>query len=321
MACYSPLTAFRSQDGGVVFNRFEGYSDCPISLPCGQCIGCRLRKSQEWALRCTHEASLHEQNCFITLTFNDDNIPPFNSLDVSHVQLFMKRLRKYFADKHSISQGIRVYYAGEYGDLNQRPHYHLIIFGASFDHDKYLWEKSPSGALLYRSPSLESLWQFGYSSVGDVNFESAGYVARYTMKKVNGDMASEHYIRQDLSTGEIYWIKPEFSAMSRAGGIGKPWIMKYLSDVYPSDFIVYNNHKLFPPRFYDNYLESVNPVMYEDVKASRLARFINDGYLDDSDKNWEKLGVFDYDSTPDRLAVRHECHTRAIVSLKRSLSV
>ena len=116
MACYTPLKGYRSTEltkngkRKIVFNRNHGFADLPVTVPCGQCIGCRLERSRQWAIRCTHEASLWEKNCFITLTYNDENLPKDGSLDVTHFQKFMKRLRK----KHGA--GIRFYHCGEYGD-------------------------------------------------------------------------------------------------------------------------------------------------------------------------------------------------------------
>lgn len=319
MPCYDPVYGYMSTDGGFTTSVSVGYKDRRMAVPCGRCVGCRLKKSREWAVRCSHEAAFHKQNCFITLTFDDDNLPFMGSLDVSHPQLFMKRLRQYFARKFGIKSGIRVYYSGEYGTKFDRPHYHLIVFGVNFDHDKYLFSRTSAGSALYRSPSLESLWPFGFSSVGDVTFESAGYVARYTMKKVCGEQAKDYYARFDVSTGEVFHLKPEFSAMSRDGGVGLPWIKQYLSDVYPSDFIVYNGFKLSPPRFYDNYLEKVNPELYFSIKEKRISAMIASCDFLESDKAWLKLGVHNYDSTPDRLLVRNECHLSRSSSLVRSL--
>ena len=143
MVCYYPLQAWRSLDylkglkSTIVFS-----SDTPsdgvyssLTLPCGQCIGCRLNYSRNWAIRCVHESSLHEHNCFITLTYNDENLPLNGSLDLKHFQDFMKRLRK------KVSVPIRYFHCGEYGSRLQRPHYHLLLFGLDFP-DKKFWKMS-----------------------------------------------------------------------------------------------------------------------------------------------------------------------------------
>jgi hypothetical protein len=134
MPCYFPITAWRSKDGKneagkwpVVFKPTAGYLDKELKLPCGRCIGCRLERSRQWAVRCVHEASLHEKNCFITLTYSPENLPKDGSLDVSHFQKFMKRFRKRFGP------GIRFFHCGEYGESLSRPHYHACIFGFDFE--------------------------------------------------------------------------------------------------------------------------------------------------------------------------------------------
>ena len=158
MACYRPLRAYalRNAEGKmqVSFKRKIGYE--PIWLPCGQCIGCRLERSRQWAMRCMHEAQMYDRNCFVTLTYDDEHLPPNGSLNKRDFQLFMKRLRKRYGS------GIRYYQCGEYGELLGRPHHHAILFNFDFD-DKVLWSVR-DGVRLYRSASLEQLWPHGYSN-------------------------------------------------------------------------------------------------------------------------------------------------------------
>ena len=130
MPCFSPLDGYRSRTvnasgkRSIVFDIHEGFHDRPVSVPCGQCVGCRLEKSRQWAMRCVHEASLYDENCFITLTYDDEFLPVGGSLDKGAFPRFMKRLRKKFEPRR-----IRFYHAGEYGDRFGRPHYHALLFG------------------------------------------------------------------------------------------------------------------------------------------------------------------------------------------------
>ena len=66
--------------------------------------------------------------------------------------------------------------------------------------------------------------------VGDVSFQSAGYVARYSLKKVNGDLAAAHYRRVDPDTGEVFDLVPEFAHMSLKPGIGASWFDRFYGD-------------------------------------------------------------------------------------------
>ena len=267
-----------------------------LKVPCGQCRGCRLRKSAEWATRCMHEATLHTDNCFITLTYNDDNLPHDFSLDVTHFQKFMKRLRFHFAPKR-----IRFFHCGEYGDKFGRPHYHAIIFGLDFD-DKVFWTTN-NGFPLYRSKTLDELWPYGFSSIGAVTFESAAYVARYNMKKVNGKKAKEHYEWIHPITGQIFDRKPEYITMSRRPGIASDWFDRYYNDVYPHDRVIVNGRPLRPPRFYDGRFELINPSGFEQVKFMREER--SKLYIDNN--------------TPDRLLVREKVLELSLKRLPRPL--
>lgn len=275
MTCFSPLSAWQTDDGEIVFVE-RGSIRRALSLACGQCYGCRLARSRDWATRVLHEAKLHADNCFITLTFSDKHCP--DSLDYRLFQLFMKRLRKRFGK-------VRFYMCGEYGEKFSRPHFHACLFGFDFP-DRVYFRRLPSGSKIFTSAILESLWTYGFSSVGEVTFESAAYVARYVMKKVYGEASVNHYCVVDGDTGECFDRCPEFTRMSLKPGIGRGWIERYERDVYPHDYVVVNGMKFKPPKYYDKYLEVVNPDEWEHVRMVREKAFCG------------------HDSSPDRLRTR-----------------
>ena len=114
MPCYNPLVAWRVE-GKMVFNKPPGSYKLlkPYNLPCSKCIGCRMNYARSWALRCQLEAMSHEHNCFITLTFNNDELLKRDnpwSVDVKDFQLFMKKFRKKF------NKTVRFFHCGEYGE-------------------------------------------------------------------------------------------------------------------------------------------------------------------------------------------------------------
>jgi hypothetical protein len=235
------------------------------SIPCKQCIGCRLDRSRQWAIRCMHEASLYEDNCFITLTYANEHLPKNKQLCERDMQLFFKRLRKRFKGIK-----IRYFYAGEYGDpkKTRRPHYHVILFNLDFADKKY-W-KTVKGFPYYKSKLLdEKIWKKGFCVLGGVTFESAAYTARYVTKKVNGKAAEQHYKAYNPYTGESYQLIPEYSRSSTSRGIGYDYYKKWFSDIYPSDEVVVRGHVCKPPEYYDRMLEQEHPEMYLQIKARR----------------------------------------------------
>lgn len=301
MTCYHPLKAYRSRETNpktgkrqITFNRPQGYADLPLELPCGQCIGCRLERSRQWAIRCIHEAARHEENSFITLTYDDDHLPEDRSLNVRHFQLFMKKLRKNNDHK------IRFYHCGEYGDTTDRPHYHAILFGHDFE-DKILWKNNNDNPL-YISDSLTETWGKGFCTIGDVTFQSAAYVARYVMKKINGDHAQDHY-QYINEYGEVFDRKPEYTTMSRRPGIGHGWFSKYQGEVYPRDEVIVNAHPVRPPKYYDRILENENPKAYRKVRGKRV----------------QKAKEHSHDQTPERLKVREKVQNARLQLLPRKV--
>ncbi len=263
MPCYSPLRGFKGRGGAFVFQRREAILPVPFSVPCGQCIGCRLERSRQWAVRCMHEAQLHEDNSFITLTYSPEKMPDGGTLVLHHFQDFMKRLRSRLSPRK-----IRFFHCGEYGEKLGRPHYHACIFGYGFPDRKHF--KDVNDQALFVSAFLSSVWGFGFCTLGSLTFESAAYVARYCCKKVTGDLAHDHYWRVNEDTGECFQVEPEYATMSRRPGIGSGWFEKFGSEVYPSDEVIVGGRRCKPPRFYDSLYEVESPADYEAVKRKRM---------------------------------------------------
>lgn len=278
MTCYHPLTAYRYLNGvnenGKSIIRFNA-AGCnfldweEIKLPCGKCIGCRLERSRQWAIRCVHEALLSEKSCFITLTYNDDHLHPSGSLRFHKKEFvdFMKRLRKHYA-KQGIK--IRYFHCGEYGELWQRPHHHAILFGVDFKEDRFHIETTKLGFPLYTSPTLEKIWSdrdgkpFGFVRIGECTFETVAYVARYVTKKINGEAAYDHY----------YGREPEYITMSRRPGIGYDWLFANPEIYNYDEIIIRDNLKCRPPGYYDRKFEEVAPDFMQAIKQRRKVKAI-----------------------------------------------
>jgi len=209
-----------------------------------------------------HEASLHEDNSFITLTYDRDHLPQGGTLIKKHYQDFMKRTRK----RHT-GRNIKYFHCGEYGDENRRPHYHAILFGLAFP-DQVFYKTSKDGSLLYQSEELQKLWPFGFSTVGEVTFESAAYVARYAMKKLTfyGEDAYEHI---DLDTGEVTRLQHEYTTRSLKPAIGKLWLKEFKDEVYSSDSVTMRGREMKPPKYYDRCLEVQDIDAYTAIKEAR----------------------------------------------------
>lgn len=259
MTCFYPIDAW-DRFGEIVFHEPKEETFPPFrkfQVPCGRCIGCRIDRSKDWALRCVLEASLHAENCFVTLTYDNDHLPENGSLVLEDLQKFIKRLRKKFPERI-----IRYYACGEYGSERSRPHYHLCLFGFDFP-DKRVWSKGDTqGSFYYRSADLESLWRFGYSIIGEVTYESAAYVARYINKKILGD--------KDLQDQIYQGRKPEFSVMSRRPGIASNFFEHYQGDVFPKDFITMNGKRFKPSRYFDKLYKKINEPEYIKLKEKRI---------------------------------------------------
>lgn len=305
MPCYHLNHAWlpKSGKGRPHFQYNPQYSGEWIQLPCGQCIGCRIDKSRAWAVRCMHEAQTIEEDHgpgkskFVTLTYAPEHLPKNGSLQLRQLQKFLKRYRK------STDHEIRYFACGEYGANLSRPHYHLILFNADLGETKQIG-RTKQGHALHSSQKIERSWPYGYNWTGEVTFQSAAYVARYIMKKVNGAEANTHYNDLDKKTGEIYSSKqPEFITMSRRPGLGKDYYDRYKSDIYPSDCCIIDNKKYPVPSYYDKLLELEDPELLKELKAKRKI---------EADKQAK-------DQTTDRLRIREQFKQKQTKLLVREL--
>ena len=252
-----------------------------IEVPCRHCVGCMLDRSRDWATRCMLEASYHEHNCFITLTYNDDHLPakreiidtdgviaksPYNSLQKKDFQNFMKRLRK-----HLEPLKIRFFACGEYGSKTFRPHYHAIIFGYDFP-DKVFLKSNFRGDKYYISKELQDAWSdpndhkpIGNILVTDISFDTCAYVARYCLKKSDNDMSAFY---------KIFNVDPEFTLMSRKPGIGRDYYEENKDKIYEDGRIILSDIKgvkiLRPPKYYDKLYDIDSPLEFEEIKEQRF---------------------------------------------------
>lgn len=307
MSCYHPLKAFQigfhpsgkpkykicSYDVECVYVKDDGSSFASsvlnynplykcvsdfIEIPCGKCIGCRLQQSREWATRILLESQDHDENWFVTLTYDDEHIPEIDfakSVDFDtgelldsgslqtlckrDLQLFNKRLRKeYKNDK------IRFFACGEYGEKTARPHYHVIYFGLHVKDLKFL-KMSRLGDKYYISDTITRLWGNGHVLLAQLTWESAAYVARYVTKKFTGDMAKYWY--DDIG------LTPPFTLMSRRPGIASNYFDENSVDLLKFDGGVIstkNGAKIYPnPRYFKKKLDLLFPEEYSNIKEQK----------------------------------------------------
>lgn len=319
MTCYRPVLGYRAEainpdtrKRGVVFNPLKAVnSTSPLRFPCGKCRGCRLDRSEAWAVRICHEAQMHEANSFITLTYAPEHYPEDGSVSLRDLQLFLKRARK------RTGKPLRYFACAEYGEENQRAHYHLCLHGEDFSADRVLHRKSEFGPV-YKSALLSDLWKFGHHEIGNVTFKSAAYVSRYVTSVITGDKAASHYLREHPHSGQVVQVRPPFAVQSRNPGLGATWFDKYKGDAFPSDFLVVEGRKVAVPKFYLDMLEAMNvetvrhlpkygitikSTLYDDVLAKRV----------------ENARPHKWNNTFERLAVREEVRAARTKSLVRPL--
>lgn len=296
MSCASPIYAYYEEKPGpngkrrLSFSRTGGVlHGRAIALPCGKCVECRLARSNELGIRCYHESKMHPVSVFLTLTYDDDNLPYSGSLVKRHLQLFHKRLRKYFwkYDKRRV----RHFSCGEYGSTTKRAHYHVCLFGGDFI-DKRYYGKSELGHDIFSSQILDLLWSHGQCKIGEFNLDTARYTARYCVDKIDGEQRDDGYYLGVDEYGVVCERQPEFGLMSLKPGIGASWYEKFGHECRRHDNVIIGNKSYPVPRYYDKMFEKLDPHGYAAIK--RLRSPIHS--FDDFDR------VFDDNTTGRRIA-------------------
>ena len=285
MTCFHPLEGAKIAYDGDPSSTYVSFRSKDLEHPnrvgtqyvgCGQCLGCRLESSRQWAMRCVAELACHQNACFLTLTFDNEHLPENGSISKSFFKNWMKKFRERIRydtaikvrvpgkKKPQLIGGveIRFFGCGEYGDRRGRPHYHVIVFGYRPD-DLVFREITRNGDVLYTSEFIKESWPYGFHTVGEVTFESCAYVARYVTKKYMGKAKSAHY-------GEL---EPEFIHMSRKNGIGFEWFKKYRKDVFPLDEFEFRGRIYKPPKYFDQLLKKLDFEEYHAVKCKREEKF------------------------------------------------
>lgn len=254
-------------------------------LPCGQCIACRLNYGRSWAVRMMLESEYHANNYFLTLTYDDYHLPTGTFYDVGekklkdtdlnprHLQLFMKRLRSKCKREFGVD-GVRFYASGEYGDLYDRPHYHLCLFGMPDLSSDLTFLKQNGSIKHYTSSFLSDVWSeddisIGYHSICDFTYDTAAYTGRYMTKKVKSiPFKLTQELDHDLieqSNGVIR--NNPFARMSRRPGLGAQYFNDHSFDILRSDSIPYQkDHKAFlakSPRYFDKLFDDIDPTFLD----------------------------------------------------------
>ena len=283
MSCFDPLRAWYSADAkriffsrvdipsdeSVLINQYAGLEF--VLLPCGRCIGCAMKRVQQWAMRCRHEAEFWNHNAFVTLTYDDAHLPPFGSLCKRHLQDFLRKLRRaqrgVEVAPNSLARPIRFFACGEYGDTTKRAHYHVLLFNCAFpDRQKF---GVRNGETVYTSPMLRHLWPHGNHEIGSVTPASAAYTAGYAMKKINRSVGQKFYDVVDFDSGEVVGQRiVEFNQMSLKPGIGQYWFDKYKDDLRLG-FIIVDGKKVSVPRFYDKKFRDEFPELADAIKERK----------------------------------------------------
>lgn len=316
MPCYQPLLRAESKTGMYLnkngklshtahiyslfdspFNDYQDVHDTEDTkwqkIPCGQCIGCRLEYSRQWADRGYLESLLHEQNYFITLTYDNEHLPMNDfcttkegkiyvrqddwtgTLRKRDLQLFFKRLRNEIPKFLYLA-------CGEYGTKNGRPHYHAILFGAELPTKTFYNARIINNEYYYQNDIIEKCWteetgktgkrgkSLGFSNISNASWNTIAYTARYVVKKQTGTYADEEMCKLGRER--------EFITVSKNPAIGKEWFnLNHAKCMDEDKILIANTHGAYEtkrPRYFDKLIEKYNEEWVQEDKERRREKAI-----------------------------------------------
>lgn len=328
------------------YSAFKLYFDANMDyqyIKCRKCLECKSEYASEWSLRCAHEFQMCKKASFITLTIDSTKANLFNeeknmrhyckrcvkgsryikypidyTLCKGMILDELKRIRDRLFKKYGVK--IRYFGCGEYGS-QERPHYHIIIFGYDFPDKKFI-DMSKKGIPIFHSEELQDFWKYGLCTVQEVNHKACMYTAKYCLKKLS--------FTDDITEQEQYYGRePEFLIMSKGscqanrcpyiddivknckgmkslrdlnnpyckfckytrGGIGYSWFLKYYKDVLKIGYITMDGIKYPIPKYYLQILKLTDETKYDMYKIKVLNRIDEQEELHPVDRSQEQLDI------------------------------
>lgn len=221
-------------------------------VPCGKCPNCRSKQRYDLSSRIYLETAFSASSYFITLTYDEDNLPRLCSgrlgFDKKQVQDFLKRFRRYIEPIQ-----LRYFLTCEFGDGKEAQEY-LQQYGQEYGRSHYHAIFIFNSKLSLRScrDFLQRAWPFGRVQADTCNIGRIQYATQYALK-------DEEYFYKEYEKGDA--SKP-FRLFSLRPGLGagfgndeKP-IIKYLEGyivndgLHPRDRIRIDGQLRGVPRYY-----------------------------------------------------------------------
>lgn len=269
MRCFHPVRRFvytKGSDFGV-----------EMWVPCKKCPACLSNRARVWTSRLEDELSGYDKACFITLTYTEEQLSEIidnygsATLVKRHLQLFWKLFRQDIAKRFE-GRKIRYFAVGEYGEQNERPHYHAIVFNLS-----------PSEA----DSIIRNSWSRGFVCVGSCTVASIAYVSRYVMKKIFGPEKAKY-----ISTGRV----PPFQSSSNRPGIGFNYLKNNWEHLYRDGYDVKSGQKVALPEYYKKFLfgeEEKQAILLRAAEVSKnlendISRRVDDVFFFEKSEKYQR---------------------------------
>lgn len=295
-------------------------------IGCGKCLECKLKESKQWAQRSVAESLMHEDNWFITLTYDDEHLPMsivtysrhsyefgcWSPLLYEDFQAFEKRLRSYMKYHYNLD-GFRFLMCGEYGPKNGRPHFHVIFYGLPLPDIQKIKDVTVGGkSYTYLSSEIiDKCWGKGFTTIGEVNWETSAYVGRYVMKKMS-NLEEYDYCKLCYDNG---WepLPPEMREASRRPGLGRPFYDENKDDIYKYDKVMLPNGKTPQPcSYFDRIYDLENPELLQAIREQRKYKAL----ISEANERSKFKNSKEYDEYKNK---KYEKLVRSVSKLKRPL--
>lgn len=240
------------------------------TVPCGQCLNCRIDKQNQLVDRCEYEFINYGCGAFVTFTYDDAHNQKNAFIDCKDGQVkysinkkdgkdFLNRLNKLVHAENKKTgynplcrKDYKYIITSEYGDKLNRNHFHCLFFGLDFAYCERLFWRA---------------WQNqGAIQVGAIKNGGIGYVTKYISNQTFGIEKFYKY--------NYHHLTPPSS--SHSIGLGEGLFKSQLKFIKEHDGCYQWHNKLRPlPSYYKNKYKIISDLQSDKYEKKYKAKCEN----------------------------------------------
>lgn len=242
------------------------------NVPCHRCQGCRIDRRKFWERRITSEF-VKWRSAFVTLTYNDENlpynegaiVPTIRNNDVrKYIDRLRHRVNKLTAIPKLCTKKFHYVACTEYGSRTARPHIHLLLLGLDFKYFKKM---------------ITEEWGKGIVDCGPIVRGGIRYILKYMDTMQYGEYNLRTYTDTGRETPKMFFSK----------GLGKEYIISQAGNIAKYGTMKIGRRLVPCGAYWKNKLLDFTEENIEEIRKR------NEDYTKQMDNQAQSLGYYSYE--------------------------